>query len=101
MSGNPVDVLRPIIEDVAKRAGLDVDHDALDAAARYCDEPISNMGGKREPDGQSALPRMNRYSIPSKPDPKAVDCPYCVKRPRNLEAHIRAVHPDRLARDWR
>lgn len=56
---------------------------------------IVNRGRKREPDGQSALPRFNRYSIPELLDPLAVDCPYCVKRPRNLAAHCRAVHPDK------
>lgn len=50
---------------------------------------------RREPTGQSALPRFNPYAIPQAPDPKAVDCPYCVKRPRNLQAHCRAVHPDK------
>lgn len=52
-------------------------------------------GARREVFGRSALPRFNRYSIPAKVDPKAVDCPYCVKRPRNLSAHCRAVHPDK------
>jgi hypothetical protein len=45
--------------------------------------------------GRSALPRFNPYAIPTRLDPKAVDCPYCVKRPRNLRAHCRAVHPDK------
>jgi hypothetical protein len=54
-----------------------------------------NRGPKVERDGQSGLPRFNRYAIPEPRDPKAVDCPYCVKRPRNLRAHCQAVHPDK------
>lgn len=49
----------------------------------------------RERFGQSDLPRHNRYSIPEPLDPEAVECPYCVKRPRNLRAHCRAQHPDK------
>lgn len=63
--------------------------------AEWFDQPVVNRGRKHEPEGQSALPRFNRYSIPTPLDPKAVDCPYCVKRPRNLAAHCRAVHPDK------
>ena len=56
---------------------------------------VVNRGRKREFEGQSGLPRFSRYAIPTKSDPLAVDCPYCVKRPRNLRAHCRAVHPDK------
>lgn len=67
-------------------------------AAEHPDFGCGTGGGRqltRERFGQSALPRFNPYSIPPAVDPKAVDCPYCVKRPRNLQAHCRAVHPDR------
>ncbi len=57
--------------------------------------PVVNRGRKRELDGQSGLAPFRRYSIPPAPDPKAVDCPYCVRRPRNLKAHCQAVHPDK------
>jgi hypothetical protein len=50
---------------------------------------------ERERFGQSALPRFNRYSIPHKARPGEVECPYCVKRPVNLQAHCRAQHPDK------
>jgi hypothetical protein len=56
---------------------------------------IINRGPKARDDLQSTLPRHNPYSIPPKPDSKAVDCPYCIKRPRNLAAHCRARHPDK------
>ena len=60
--------------------------------------PITNRGPRREPDGQSALPRFNRYSIPHKVRPGEIECPYCVKRPlgaKGLRDHCRAQHPDK------
>lgn len=110
---NPAEALRSIAEDVADQLGLEVDHEAFDRAAAYLDEPIPKPSGytdtstypepdpvcragqRREPDGRSGFPRFNPYSIPRPVDPLAVDCPYCVKRPRNLRAHCRAVHPDK------
>lgn len=65
---------------------------AGNSAAIGSGEPSSRP---RERYGQSALPRFNPYSIPRKADPKAVDCPYCVKRPRNLREHCRSQHPNK------
>lgn len=108
LARNPPEVLRDVASTVAKELGLEVDHEDFDRAADYCDvsglrapDPIercpSGLGyNSRDPFlGTAHLPRFNRYAIPSTPDPKAVDCPYCVKRPRNLAAHCRAVHPDK------
>lgn len=61
-------------------------------------DEIVNRGFRREPDGQSALPRFNRYSIPIKARPGEIECPYCVKRPigaKGLRDHCRAQHPDK------
>lgn len=60
--------------------------------------PIINRGRKAEPEGQSALPRFNRYSIPAKTRPGELECPYCVKKPKGakgLRDHCRAQHPDK------
>lgn len=65
---------------------------------RLVETPIVNRGRKREPDGQSALPRFSRYAIPHEARPGEVPCPYCVKRPigaKGLRDHCRAVHPDK------
>lgn len=104
LAKNPVEALMPIVEDMARDLGLEIDRGAMDRAASYCDEPfivvrpIENRGPKPEPDGQSSLPRFNRYSIPHKARPGEVACPYCVKRPlgaRGLRDHCRAQHPDK------
>jgi len=62
-----------------------------------CEGAIKNRGRKRELDGQSGLPRFNRYSIP--PAAGTVDCPYCAARPKlnGLADHIKAKHPERVA----
>ena len=86
-----------ILELPVARCCLDMERD-LDGTCANCGDhrpPIVNRGRKREPEGQSALPPFRRYSIPETPDPKAVACPYCVRRPRNLQAHCRAMHPDK------
>ncbi len=38
MSGNPIDALRSILEDIAAASGREVDREAIDAARRYCGE---------------------------------------------------------------
>lgn len=60
------------------------------------EKPVANRGRKKELDGQSALPRMNRYSIP--PSAGTVDCPYCPAHPKlnGLADHIKAKHPERV-----
>lgn len=37
---NPVEVLRPIVEGYASTFGLEVDHDAIDAAAAYVEQEV-------------------------------------------------------------
>lgn len=54
---------------------------------------VVNRGPKRELDGQSGLPRHNRYSIP--PRNGTVQCALCCSwvKPEGLADHIRAKHP--------
>lgn len=62
-----------------------------------CERAMSqNRGRKRELDGQSGLPRFNRYSIPQSAG--TVDCPYCAAHPKlnGLADHIKAKHPERV-----
>jgi hypothetical protein len=102
-----------VSEEVAKLGGDDVAYIAPTVPAEVLREPapierspdgvgykprdpfVGTVRAERERFGQSALPRFNPYSIPKPIDPKAVDCPYCVKRPRNLREHCRAVHPNK------
>jgi hypothetical protein len=62
-----------------------------------CEPPrVVNRGRKQELDGESALPRHNRYSIP--PSAGTVDCPYCAAHPKlnGLADHIKAKHPEKI-----
>lgn len=58
--------------------------------------PPAGRKKNREPEGQSALPRFNRYSIP--PAAGTVDCPYCAAHPKlnGLADHIKAKHPEKI-----
>jgi len=51
-----------------------------------------NRGPKRELDGQSALPRFNRYSIPTRPG--TVECTLCPSwvKPEGMADHMRDKH---------
>lgn len=87
----------------AIEAGLDEAEARADPAAAFetamgIGRAILNRGRRTEPEGQSALPRFNRYSIPHRPRPGEVECPYCVRRPKGakgLRDHCRAHHPDK------
>ena len=55
---------------------------------------VRNRGRKRELDGQSSLPRFNRYSIP--PREGTIQCKHCAAwvKPIGMNNHMHAKHLD-------
>lgn len=70
--------------------------------ATYCSEACDpdahfslrgNRGKKREPEGQSSLPRFSPYNVP--PRAGAIECAHCPRwiMPAGMAQHMRDKHP--------